>query len=481
MSNRIAVVGSGYVGTVVAACFAHLGHRVLGVEVESDKLSQLRRASAPFYEPGLDLLLRSGLDGKTLGFTDDVGAAVAASDIIFLCVGTPPTPNGPPDMSAIEHVAGVIAEKLDRDKVIVTKSTVPVGTGRWLTSLIEEAVVSESDSTRAATARGTFSVVSNPEFLREGTAVQDFLHPDRVVIGSDDACARATVADAYRLILEQKIPGDVGHRDPVPLVLTGLATAEMSKYAANGFLATKVSFANELARLCELVGADITEVTAGIGLDGRIGGRFLEAGVGWGGSCLGKDLGALVTTALEYGYHPRLLEAARAVNDDQRQLVVDELLRNLKTLRGARICLLGLAFKPGTDDLRDSPGVDIAKRLSERGAFVRAHDPMVEHVPGDQGGIRTVQDPLSAARAADAVVIATDWPQFLAIDLAELRQAMRGELFFDGRNMFNPDEVRAAGFHYVGIGRPAKPEHADGAPSFYAASIRTGTRPAAAE
>ena len=269
--------------------------------------------------------------------------------------------------------------------------------------------------------------------------------------GSDDPRALEIATDMYRPILDQHIPGDVGHRDVVPLLQTKLTTAEMIKYASNAFLATKISFANEIARLCDFVGADITEVTAGMGLDTRIGGRFLDAGLGWGGSCFGKDLSALISTAGEYGYRPRILEGSVAVNQSQRKYVVDELLRQLKTLRGTKICILGLAFKPNTDDLRDSPALDVAARLLDKGAFVSAYDPMVDAVP-DVPDIRLMPDALRAAADADAIVLATEWPQFLSLDLAELRQAMRGDIFFDGRNNFDPDLVRQAGFRYLGIG-----------------------------
>ncbi len=295
------------------------------------------------------------------------------SDVVFVCVGTPPGPDGKADTTAIRGVAVSIAKNLRHHHTIVTKSTVPIGTGFWLGALIEDIVGPD--------ARELFGIVSNPEFLREGSAVQDFLHPDRVVLGSDDQRALNTAVNVYKPILEQRIPGDVGKRDVVPLLQTKLTTAEMIKYASNAFLATKISFANEIARLCDFVGADVTEVTAGMGLDTRIGGRFLDAGLGWGGSCFGKDLSALISTAGEYGYRPRLLESAVSVNESQRKYVVDLLLRDLRTLRGAKICILGLSFKPHTDDLRDSPAVDVASRLIGRGAFVAAYDPMVTVVP----------------------------------------------------------------------------------------------------
>jgi UDPglucose 6-dehydrogenase len=444
MGRRIAVIGSGYVGSVVAACLAHIGHDVVGVESDPAKLDQLSAGAAPFHEPGLDQLIRTCLSSGRLWFTDDFREAMDVSDIVFVCVGTPPGPDGQADTSAIRSVARSIARNLQHYHVIVTKSTVPIGTGYWLGSLIEEVVGPEG--------RELFGVVSNPEFLREGNAVQDFLHPDRVVLGSDDAKAREIVADVYRPILEQRIPGDVGHRDVVPLLQTWLTTAEMIKYASNAFLATKISFANEIARLCDFVGADITEVTAGMGLDTRIGGHFLDAGLGWGGSCFGKDLSALISTAGEYGYQPKILEGAISVNRAQRKYVVDELLRRLKTLRGAKICILGLAFKPDTDDLRDSPALDVACRLLDKGAFVSAFDPMVKDVP-DVPDIRLMPDALGAAADADAIVVATEWPEFLSCDLTALRRAMRGDIFFDGRNNFDAELVEEAGFRYLGIGR----------------------------
>jgi len=444
--KRIAVVGSGYVGSVVAACFAHIGHRVVGVESDPKKLRQLESGQAPFYEPGLDALIERSLAAGNLSFSGALADAVATCDVLFLCVGTPSAADGQPDLSALREAARVIADNLRAGQVIVTKSTVPIGTGRWLSSIITDRL-----SSRAAEAV-PFGIVSNPEFLREGHAVQDFLHPDRVVLGSNNDLARQAVAEVYRPILEQRIPGYVGGRASVPLVDTGLATAEMIKYASNGFLATKISYANEIARLCEYVGADVTEVTAGMGLDRRVGPAFLDAGMGWGGSCLGKDLQALLTTASEYGYRPRLLEASISVNDGQRQLVIERLLTSLQSLRGARICVLGLAFKPYTDDTRDSPGLDVCRRLLARDSFVSAFDPMVKSTE-DLPDLRIASDPYDAARGADALLLATDWPEFLDLDLRRLRQVMDGDWIFDGRNMLDPETVHLAGFRYLGFGR----------------------------
>jgi UDPglucose 6-dehydrogenase len=446
MASRIAVIGSGYVGTVVAACLAHVGHQVIAVETDPQKLRQLSAGAVPFHEPGLEEYLTRTLSNGSLSFTDDFELAMRASDVVFVCVGTPPGHDGRPDLSAMLSVARAIAANLHTFHVIVTKSTVPIGTGQWLTTVIEDEIGPGERSS-------LFSVVSNPEFLREGTAVQDFLHPDRVVLGSVDAEASQIVAEVYRPILEQDLPGEVGGNEPIPLLQTGPATAEMIKYASNAFLATKISFANEMARLCDYTGADVTEVTAGMGLDARIGGRFLDAGLGWGGSCFGKDLSALVSTAAEYGYRAELLAATISVNNAQRRLTVDELLRQLKTLRGARVCVLGLAFKPDTDDVRDSPALEVACRLIAMGAFVSAYDPMVLNVPSAPE-IRIADDPYEACRGADAIVLATEWPSLLTLDLERARKLMRGRVFFDGRNVFDPATVRRAGFRYVGIGRP---------------------------
>jgi nucleotide sugar dehydrogenase len=370
---------------------------------------------------------------------------MAASEVVFLCVGTPPGADGGADMTAVAMAARSIGAALDRHHVLVTKSTVPIGSGRWLTSLIEDALPAGSDPD------ASFSVVSNPEFLREGSAIDDFLFPDRVVIGSDDERALDVVAAVYRPIVTQDFPGGDAQLRP-PIVRTTLATAETVKYASNAFLATKISFINEIANICDLVGADVSEVATALGLDPRIGSRFLDAGVGWGGSCFGKDLSALIATAEQYGYESALLRAAVSVNARQRRLIVEKLRRHLKILQGQRIGLLGLAFKPCTDDLRDSPAVEIAGTLLGAGALVSAHDPLVSEVP-DCPGLRIVGDPYQAADRADAVVLMTEWPDYLALDLDRLRSRMRGTLVIDGRNLLDPTAVEAAGLSYQGIGR----------------------------
>jgi nucleotide sugar dehydrogenase len=418
---------------------------VIGVEADEGKLSELRRGRLPFYEPGADELLKRALDGERLCFTDRIDDAVRASDIVFLCVGTPSGPDGHADVSALASAARAIARAIDAPKVLVTKSTVPVGSGQWLQTAIEDAMPHRNGDQ-------LFSVVSNPEFLRQGSAVSDYLRPDRVVLGGDDPEALERVVSVYYPILEQSFPGGVRDRRPA-LVRTGLATAETVKYASNAFLALKVSFANELANISELVGADVVDVMDAIGLDSRIGRRFLDAGAGWGGSCFGKDLGELIAAAEDHGYDAQLLRAARDVNYDQRRHVVNKLRRRLHGLRGRRVAILGLSFKPATDDLRDAPAVDIAAALLVGGACVAAHDPVVQFVPGLEG-LRMAPDPYAAADRADAVVLLTEWPDYQDLEFEEVRDRMRGRLFVDARNFFDPAKVDAAGLEYDGMGRP---------------------------
>jgi nucleotide sugar dehydrogenase len=441
---KIAVVGNGYVGTVVAAAFALVGHEVVGLETDEAKLAQLQTGRAPFFESGLDDLLGEGVSGGCLRFTNDAHDAVGDCDLVFLCVGTPPGLDGRPDMSATHAAANTIGGALRGHHIVVTKSTVPIGNGRWLASVVEDALVASGG------ALPSFSVVSNPEFLRQGSAVTDFLHPDRVVIGSDDPGALDIVARAYAPILTQSFPGAGGCLPP--LVRTNLATAETIKYASNAFLATKISFINELANICERVGADVTDVVAAMGLDPRIGARHLDPGVGWGGSCFGKDLSALVATGEEHGYDACLLKATLAVNARQRSRVVEKLQFHLKSLRGRRVGILGLAFKPGTDDLRDAPAVDIIRRLVASGVLVRAHDPVVKDLPGLEA-VDLVDEAEAVAVRADAVVLLTEWPEYLALDLGCIKAVMRGDLFVDGRNLFDPDTVADAGLFYDAIGR----------------------------
>jgi UDPglucose 6-dehydrogenase len=441
--RAIAVVGSGYVGTVVAACFAFLDREVIAVEADDSRLASLRAGRAPWHEPMLDQLLVSSVEAGRLRFTNSISEAMAAASTVFVCVGAPSGPDGRPDMRQLE-VAGRAIGSVATDHVVVNKSTVPIGGEQWLASIMEDA---RPRGTRAAQLPG---LVANPEFLREGSAVSDFLHPDRVVLGSRDDRALDFVAEAYRPILEQTFPGGDPARRPV-LVRTTAATAEAIKYASNAFLATKLSFINEVANIFGRVGVDVRDVAAAMGLDPRIGAHFLRAGIGWGGSCLGKDLAALVATARDHNYEPYLLEAVAAVNERQRAFVIQALRNHFLVLQGRRIALLGLAFKADTDDVRDSPAVDVARRLFAHGAVVSAHDPAVRSVP-EIGALTVEPDPYRAVEQADAVVVTTPWPQFAELDYKRVLEQMRGALIIDSCNLLDSDEVETLGFRYERLG-----------------------------
>ena len=442
---QLAVVGTGYVGTVAAACFAHLGYDVTGIETDTAKLARLQVGQIPFYEPGLEDLVNSCLREGRLRFTADYADGMTGADAVFLCVGTPPLPDGSANMSAMNDAARSVGAAVRHPAIVVIKSTIPLGAARSVWTVLQDTLGRRNGQAAPVT------LVYNPEFLREGGAIGDFLSPDRVVLGSEDAHALKLVTDLYAPILQQSFKGADPTRRP-GLLCTDLTTAEAVKYASNAFLATKISFINELGNICDLVGADVTSVAAGMGLDHRIGGDFLSAGLGWGGSCFGKDLSSLITTARGDGYEPALLAATVEVNKRQPDVLLDKLARHFACLAGRRIGLLGLAFKPGTDDLRDSPALEVAQRLLSRGAEVIAYDPMVSsvsHVPR----LTVVGDPYEVAADADAVVLATDWPDFLLLDLPGLRTRMRGNVFVDGRNVFDHIVMDAAGLHYEPVGR----------------------------
>jgi len=420
-----------------------LGNEVAVIEVDRARLEALRAGSVPFHEPDLEPLIGSGLAAGTLSFTDDYSRAIPSAEIVFMCVGTPSGAHGRPDLGFVRAAVREIARQVDGNETIVTKSTVPIGTRDWLADLLESELATPADRP---------AVVSNPEFLREGRAVADFLHPHRVILGSNDEMALDLVEQLYRPILEQSFPGGDGRRPA--LVRTDNPTAETIKYAANAFLATKISFINEISTICEAVGADVEAVALAIGMDPRIGPEFLAAGPGWGGSCFGKDIDALVSTATEHGVEAQLLQATRDVNLRQRERVVDRVRRELHGLLGRRIAVLGVAFKPGTDDVRDSPAVHVAERLREGGATVVAHDPIVRRVP-ELGDVEITDTVTAAVDRADAVVIMTDWPDYAGLDLAQVASVMRGDLIVDTRNQLDAEAVEAAGLRYAGTGRPA--------------------------
>ena len=444
MAN-VAVVGTGYVGSVTAVCLAWLGHDVIGFDTNPARAEQLSAGELPIYEPGLDVKLREALSTQRLTFTADPAAAARNADVIFLCVGTPTGPGGMPDMSQVETAAHSVAPYLKEGAVVVNKSTVPVGSGNWVRTMIEEAQPGRDAP--------IFQVVSNPEFLREGAALEDFLYPDRIVLGGENGDSGVQiVASLYERVLTQDFPG--GRQSHKPhLVLTDLPSAEMVKYAANAFLATKISFANEIANICELVGADARQVLPAIGADTRIGPKFLQHGIGWGGSCFGKDVQALIATGLDYGYGSQILRAAVEVNQGQRAAVLRKLQAELKTIKGRRIAVLGLAFKPGTDDRRDAPALEIIRRLHLAGAVVSAYDPIVKDVPElPEVPLRIASSAYDAADRADAVVIATEWDEFAAIDLDKLAEHMKGALLLDGRGVVSELAAETAGLKMVGFG-----------------------------
>ncbi len=432
--KTISVIGTGYVGLVTGTCLADMGNTVTCIDIDPDKIACLKRGEMPIYEPGLKELVDRNVDADRLHFTTSYAEGLAGAEFIFIAVNTPTADDKGADMRHVTAAALSIAEHLDHDAIIVTKSTMPVGSGD---------LVSEIISRHLAHPATRFAVVSNPEFLAQGTAVRNFQMPDRVVLGSLDRDAAQRVAELY-LPLRATI------------MVTDLYTAEMIKYASNAFLATKISFINEMARVCERLGADIKEVAVGMGYDQRIGKFHLEAGVGFGGSCFGKDVSALSHMAAQAGLHPQMLNAVMEINNDQRRLVVDKLLAILGTLRGATVAVWGLAFKPNTDDMRDAPAIDIVNALVAQGASVRAYDPVARETARAALGdthITYCADAYDAAADADAVIIVTHWNEFKAINPQRLRAIMRRAIVIDGRNIYQPETMMSAGFVYRGIGR----------------------------
>jgi UDPglucose 6-dehydrogenase len=445
---KITIVGAGHVGLVSAACFAAVGHDVVALDIDEARIAQLERGQSPFFEPGLDeVLARVRREGR-VSFTIDPAEALAGSDLAFLCVSTPNDEHGVVDLRGVIAAARSVARHAGPDLVLVNRSTAPVGTAAFLRSIVEEG------------REGEITVAVNPEFLAEGSAVRDFLYPDRIVIGGWERQALDTVRSAYAPIVSGHFPDDlvtgarVYEEHAVPVLVTNPPTAELIKYASNAFLAMKISFINEMAWIAEEVGGDVTEVARGVGLDRRIGPHFLQAGIGWGGSCFPKDIVALQGMAATHGLDARLLQAANDVNADQHLWVVRKLQRHLKTLVGRRVALLGLAFKPNTDDLRNAPSLEIAAELAKSSVRVRAYDPVVKTIPPElEHTVELADDPISAARGAEAVVLVTEWPEFHDMDLGALGSVMRERLLLDGRNFLDPAAVRAAGFTYVGVGR----------------------------
>ncbi len=453
---KVVIAGTGYVGLTTGVCLAYMGHRVTCVDKDPHKLRLLQEGKSPIHEEGVQELI--GLSGPRLSFTDDTQGAVGDADLVLIAVGTPCKPSGQADNRYVEEAAKEIAGGLQpgRRYTLVVKSTVPIGSNRRVAHVVERELAARGIADQVAV-----RVASNPEFLREGTAVYDMLYPDRIVVGADEPETADLLRRMYRPVLEQTfepppfLPRPTTYSLP-PLVTTDPISAEMIKYAANAALAMKISFINEIAGLCEKVGADVTEVARGIGLDPRIGPRFLQAGLGWGGSCFPKDTAALLAVGQELAYPLQLVQASREVNARQRERAVEKLQEQLKGVRGRLIGILGLAFKPATDDVRESPALEIIRTLLDREAHVRAHDPIAvdnaKQALGDLD-VEYAGDPYALAQGADALILATEWPEYRNLDLAKLAQSMRTPVLLDGRNLFDPAEARAAGLTYIGVGR----------------------------
>ena len=450
---RVAIIGTGYVGLTTGVCLAFIGHDVFCLDTDPKKIESLSEGHIPIYEPYLKELLEQARPNLT--FTTSYAEAIPGSDIVFIAVGTPPTPSGAPNLEFLSQAARSIGQHLESEfTVVVNKSTVPIGSGNWVGSLLRETCEQRQD-----TSCTQFAVASNPEFLREGSALHDSLYPDRIVIGADEPRALEVLYSLYRPILDQTFgaptylprPESVG---AVPLLSTDLASAELIKYAANAFLAVKITFINEIADLCEKTGADVQDVARGIGLDKRIGPRFLSAGLGWGGSCFGKDTAALIATAGEYGIHLPIVEAAKKINARQRDRVVEKLLHELKILKGRTIGLLGLAFKPNTDDLREAPAIEIAQKLIDRGVRVKAHDPIaMERFQKEHGsvGIHMCKNAHEVAEGCDALVLVTEWNEYRDLDWELVARNMRSPFILDGRHTLDREKLLRAGLRYASI------------------------------
>jgi UDPglucose 6-dehydrogenase len=431
---HIAVIGTGYVGLVTGACFAEFGVDVTCVDIDVNKIARLIAGEMPIYEPGLEQLVTKNMQSGRLRFTTDLKQAVEQALVVFLAVGTPPKADGSPDLSFVEAAARSVAEHMNGYKVIVTKSTVPIGTGEYLRKLIREHLKSNL----------SFGIVSNPEFLREGAAINDFMRPDRVVVGSSDDEAVAIMRDLYRPL----------YLIEVPFVVTSLEAAELTKYAANAFLATKISFINEIANLCESIGCDVHDVARAIGMDRRIGNKFLHPGPGFGGSCFPKDTQALASVARQFGRDSMIVDAVIEVNRRQRQTMIPKIEKLLGRLKGKTVAILGLAFKPETDDMREAPAIDIISGLVERGATVRAYDPVaMTEAAKVLPEVSFARDEYEAVTDADALVFVTEWNQFRALDMGRVRDLMKSPRIADLRNIYDPADMRALGFEYVGVGR----------------------------
>ena len=432
---HIAVIGTGYVGLVTGACFAEFGVEVTCVDVDETKIDKLNKGIIPIYEPGLDTIVEKNSHAGRLHFTTEIKKAVEAAQVVFLAVGTPPKEDGSPDMSFYQQAAKDVAQAMNGYKVLVTKSTVPIGTGEWLRQFVKENRTTETD----------FGVASNPEFLREGAAIDDFMRPDRVVIGSNETKAIDIMKELYRPL----------YLIETPIVITSLEAAELIKYAANAFLATKITFINEVANLCDAIGCDVHDVARGMGMDNRIGRKFLHPGPGYGGSCFPKDTRALTTVADQFGVETRIVDAVIEANERQRDAMLSKIEKLVGDLNGKKIGVLGLSFKPETDDMRESPAVDVIKMMQAKGAKICAFDPvaMEEARHCLDSNVEFADDEYGAISGADALVIITEWNQFRALDMERVKTMLKSPKIADLRNIYEPRDMRQMGFDYVGVGR----------------------------
>ncbi|BAY26051.1 UDP-glucose/GDP-mannose dehydrogenase [Calothrix sp. NIES-2100] len=462
---RVCVIGTGYVGLVTGACLAHIGHDVICIDNNEEKVKLMKSGQSPIFEPGLSEIMQTAIQAGKIEFSSDLAAGVAHGEILFIAVGTPPLPTGESDTRYVEAVARGIGNHLNGGyKVIVNKSTVPIGSGDWVRMIVLDGIAERqktlvpaggvAEEEKLPEIAYQFDVVSNPEFLREGSAVYDTFNPDRIVLGGNSQKAIALMKELYTPIVERQYAEDKS-LPPVPVLATDLSSAEMIKYAANAFLATKISFINEVANICDRVGADVTQVAKGIGLDSRIGNKFLQAGIGWGGSCFPKDVAALIHTADDYGYEAQLMKSAVSVNERQRLIALEKLQQVLKILKGKTVGLLGLTFKPDTDDLRDAPALNLIEQLNRLGAKVKAYDPIVSQTGLRHGlsGVLVETDAERLADGCDALVLVTEWQQFSTLDYAKMATLMNHPVIIDGRNYLDPETMVRAGFQYVGIGR----------------------------
>ena len=443
---KVCVIGTGYVGLVTGVCLAEIGHDVICVDKADGKIASLKEGKCPIYEEGLEKLVKSNIGQKRLVFDSDTSSGVANSDIIFICVGTPPLPSGKPDLTAIDDVARMIGKSLNGYKIILNKSTVPIGTAKRITKIIKEN--QEGDH--------GFDIVSNPEFLKEGEAVKDAFFPERIVIGSGSEKAINMMKELYGPIIRQDFDyasGNSHRKKQVPILITDSTSSELIKYASNAFLATKISFVNEVANICERVGANILDVTYGMGLDERIGSRFMKAGIGWGGSCFPKDVRALSYTAEEYGSPASILNAVIQVNNQQRFKIIQKAVDMLGIIEDKVIGVLGIAFKPNTDDTREAPSVTVINKFLELGAEVRVYDPIVRDYPDsmDRGAL-FVTDAYKAVEGADLMVLVTEWEEFLTLDFNRIKGIMSEKNIIDGRNFLDKKMLRELGYKYMGIG-----------------------------